>query len=275
MLNERSRNERIVSRCRWSAESSTEGRLLETSAFERVDHGVEHQADPRQRLHRPVVEEERQPPPLLLLGGDQLVGEPRALRFAHLRLVEQARVFDGAAGEVGEQGRAGELLAVEWMRPHELQRADRLPADAQGKHDRLVHAALAGRENRRGGVEEAVRFAPRPVEHVVRVVGGGDAPHRLDQRLEEARLRRQLLLDDLVPAPLGDDQVQREARGADDRHAEADEREPARSHREPDEGHDRPGRHDGDQQRRSSSTAHLEGFRLVISDGRAGKARAS
>ena len=40
---------------------------------QRVQRPVEHQRDPGELLHRPVVQEEREPPPLVLLGGDQPV----------------------------------------------------------------------------------------------------------------------------------------------------------------------------------------------------------
>ena len=48
---------------------------------DRVQRAVEHQRDPGELLHRPVVQEERQPPALVLLGRDQPV-EPsrRSLR---------------------------------------------------------------------------------------------------------------------------------------------------------------------------------------------------
>ena len=223
MLNERSRSERIVSRCRFSGRVEHARRLLEPPALERVDHRVQHQADPGERLHRPVVEEEREPPPLLLLGDDQLVGQPRALGLALLRLGEQLRVLDRAAGEVGQQLRPRKLLAVERFRSHELQRADLLAADPQRQHDRSRKSARAGRQQRRLGAEQLPGLAPRLVEHLLGLVRRGDRAHRLDQRLEEARLRRELLLDDLVPAALGDDQVQREPGGADDRRAEAGE----------------------------------------------------
>ena len=81
--NERSRSSRIVARCRSSALRSTRGRLLGPAAFDRVGDRVEHQRDPRERLHRPVVEEERDPPPLVLLGGDQPVLKAGAVVPVH------------------------------------------------------------------------------------------------------------------------------------------------------------------------------------------------
>ncbi len=61
-------------------------RLLEAAGLDRGRDRVQHQRDPRQRLHRPVVEEEREPAALLLLGGDDEVGHPRTLGLALLRL---------------------------------------------------------------------------------------------------------------------------------------------------------------------------------------------
>ena len=58
------------------------------------------------RLHGPVVEEEREPAPLVLLGGDDLLGESRALGFAALRVLEDAfslllpRVCEHRRGEI-------------------------------------------------------------------------------------------------------------------------------------------------------------------------------
>ena len=85
--NERSRSERIVSRCFSSAEASIAFGLLGAAAVDRRDHRVEHQRDPRHRLHRPVVEEEREPAALVLLGRDQLIGEPRVLGRQRLELL--------------------------------------------------------------------------------------------------------------------------------------------------------------------------------------------
>ena len=89
--------------------------LVEPVSLERVDYGVEHQADPGKRLHRSVVEEEREPAALVLLGRDQLIRETCALRLADLRLGQQPRVLDRSRREVGQQCRAGQLLAVELL----------------------------------------------------------------------------------------------------------------------------------------------------------------
>jgi hypothetical protein len=226
--------------------------LKERSRSERVDHRVEHQADPCERLHRAVVEEERKAPPLLLLGNDQLVREARPLGLAHGRLREQARVLDRTAGEVGQQRRAGQLLAVERPRARELEGAELLAPDPQRQDDRASGPLLLGPQQRRLRPEEALRLAPRLVQQLVGVVLLGDPAHRLDERLEEARLRRQLLLGDLVPPPLGDDQVEREPGRADDRHAQAGGREPARAERQAEHRDDRGTRDDPHQEGGSS-----------------------
>ena len=70
--------------------------------------------------------------------------QPRPLGLALLRLGEQLRVLDRPAREVGEQLRPRQLLAVERLRAHELQRADLLAADPQRQHDRPRGAARAG-----------------------------------------------------------------------------------------------------------------------------------
>ena len=57
------------------------------------------------------MEEEREPTPLLLLGGDELVGESRALGFADLRVLEQPRVLALACCEVCEHRRARDVGA--------------------------------------------------------------------------------------------------------------------------------------------------------------------
>ena len=244
------------------APSRAPRRLLEPPAFERVDHGVEHQRDPRQRLHRPVVEEEREPAPLLLLGGDQLVGQARALRLAHLRLGEQARVLDGAAGEVGEQRSRGRAPRGRMAEPAtSCSAADLLAADAQRDSTTAssVAAALAlGR--RQNASRVAVEQAARLVPGAGRGSSSGSsvdaiARHRLDQRLEEARLRRRarssttswrrrsvtIRCSAKPAAPtIADDQADASASRA-------------RPDREPDEReHDAAGRQHGDQQRRSS-----------------------
>ena len=225
--------------------------LLQPLLLQRPDDRVEHQADSRQRLHRPVVEEECEPPALILLGRDQLVGEPCALRFAHPRLGQEARILDRPRGEIREQRRARLLLAVERSRADELERADLLAPDPQGE-DGAVRGRRTGRQNFCLRPEQVLRLAPGSVQHLVGIERRGDRAHRLDQRLEEARLCAQLLFDDLVPPALGDDEVERETGRAHDRHGEAREREPARAEREPDDRDDSGRRNDGDEGRCSS-----------------------
>ena len=70
--------------------------FVEPLRLERVGDRVEHEADPGERLHGPVVEEECEPAPLLLLGRDQLIREAGAFGLAHLRLCEETRVLDRA-----------------------------------------------------------------------------------------------------------------------------------------------------------------------------------
>ena len=79
MLKERSRSERIVSRWRSSARGHDPARRLGPAVVDRLHGRVEHQRDPGEVLHRPVVEEEREPPPLVLLGRDDPLDEPLAL----------------------------------------------------------------------------------------------------------------------------------------------------------------------------------------------------
>ena len=69
---------------------------------------------------------------------------------------------------------------------------------------------LAGREQERARLEQPLRLFARALEHVG---VAGDRAHRLDERLEEPRLARQLLLGRFVPPPLGDDQVRGEHPG--------------------------------------------------------------
>ena len=71
--NERSRSSRIVARWRSSAVSRITRGVVELARLNRVQRPVEHQRDPRELLHRPVVQEQRDPPPLVLLGRDQPV----------------------------------------------------------------------------------------------------------------------------------------------------------------------------------------------------------
>ncbi len=49
------------------------GGVVDVPRLDRVEHRVEHQGDPREVLHRSVVQEQRDPPTLVLLGRDQPV----------------------------------------------------------------------------------------------------------------------------------------------------------------------------------------------------------
>ena len=85
-------------------------------------HGrVEHERDPREVLHRPVVEEERQPPPLVLLRRDQPVGELGALVLADPGVREQARIVEldvlVAPPLADDRGRATRRRAARPARP--------------------------------------------------------------------------------------------------------------------------------------------------------------
>ena len=58
------------------------------AVVDRLDGRVEHQRDPGEVLHRPVVQEEGEPAPLVLLGGDDPLDEAFPLgvgnAFRHL-----------------------------------------------------------------------------------------------------------------------------------------------------------------------------------------------
>ena len=79
MLNERSRSERIVSRWRLERRGHDPARRPGPPVVDRLHRRVEHQRDPGEVLHRPVVQEEREPAPLVLLGGDDPLDEALAL----------------------------------------------------------------------------------------------------------------------------------------------------------------------------------------------------
>jgi hypothetical protein len=54
-------------------------RCLRPPVVDRLHRRVEHQRDPGEVLHRPVVEEERQPAALVLLGRDDPLDQPLAI----------------------------------------------------------------------------------------------------------------------------------------------------------------------------------------------------
>ena len=64
-------------------------RLLGVPVAERVQRPVEHQRDPGELLHRPVVQEQREPPPLVLLCRDQPI--QRLVFVIHLASLGQPR----------------------------------------------------------------------------------------------------------------------------------------------------------------------------------------
>ena len=84
--------------------------------------------------------------------------------------------------------------------------------------------------------EKLFRLAPRLLEDLVGLDARRDRTHRLDERLEEARLRRELVLDPLMAAPLAHDQVEREGgRGGERRHERREGERPERAEQRQDE----------------------------------------
>ena len=165
----------------------------------------------------PVVEEERQAAALVLLGGDQPLGQPLALGLAVARLFEQARVLDRARREVGKHGRPHVVPAVERLASSQLEIAQTLAVDGERDDHALatgppfVCAVAAGREDARAArVEETPGLVAGAVEDLTSVERGGDVSDRVDQRLEEGRLRLELVLGRLVAASLRDDQIEGE-----------------------------------------------------------------
>ena len=86
------------------------------------------------------MEEEGKPAALVLLRRDQPLGQPLPLGLALARLREQARVLDRAGGEVGEDGRAHVVPAVERLRARQLEVAEPLAVD----RERDDHPLAAG-----------------------------------------------------------------------------------------------------------------------------------
>ena len=170
----------------------------------------------------PIVEEEREAAPLLLLGGDDLLGEPCALGFADLRVLQQPRVLALARCEVGEHRRACDVGASERPGAHEMERPDVLLSHAEWHEDplspvRRCGRLLVGTEELRARVEEPLRLDARVLEHRLRPAARGDLVHRLDQRLEERRLSRELLLDAAMTVSLDEEQVDRDEAGRGER----------------------------------------------------------
>jgi hypothetical protein len=67
------------------------------------------------------------------------------------------------------------------------------------------------------GREQPLGLAARELEDLLRVERGGDDADRLDQRLQQPRLSRELPLGRLVPPALGLEQVERERTGREGR----------------------------------------------------------
>ena len=238
MLKERSRSERIVSRCRSSADASTgvassrRSRSIESSAASSIR--LIPESDCTGPSWRKSASRRRSSCSAVTAGRRAARARPRAPspRPAGARSRPRGRQSPRAASRgPAPRGRAAARAAAG--------APDRLLADPQRQDDRVRRGPLTVAQQRRLRAEQLLRLAPRALEHLVGLERAGDRPHRLDQRVEEAGLRRELLLDDLVPAPLADDQVEREGGGADDRRPEPGEREPGGAEREAEQRDDR------------------------------------
>ena len=117
-------------------------------------------------------------------------------------------------GEVGEHRGADDIPAAKRLAPLEHEDGDWLAADCEpdphypwgrcaGLLALLSHPNLVG-------VEEPSGLVCRPFEDLTRLVRAGHGCDRIDQRLEEARLRLELVLGDAVAAPLLHDESRRE-----------------------------------------------------------------
>jgi hypothetical protein len=82
---------------------------------------------------------------------------------------------------------------------------------------RRADRLLVGADELGLSVEEALRLDSRVFEHRLRPAACGDLVHRLDQRLEERRLPRELLLDLAVAITLDEEEVDRDESGCGDR----------------------------------------------------------
>ncbi len=212
-------------------------RLFEPALADRVQAGIEQERDSRQRLDDAVVQLVREPPSLVLLRRDQLVRQVRALDLADTRFREQACVLELARREVGEHGRANHVVPIKRTASCQPQRRDLLVARLERNDDRVLRRSLprplARLEHLRTSFEEPLGLHARLGEHVP---GGRDRAHRLHERLEEARLRRQLLFGRLVPAALADNEVRGQQRGRSHRTGEAGSSERVAVDGEPDDG---------------------------------------
>jgi hypothetical protein len=123
---------------------------------------------------------------------------------------------------------------VELLRPRQLEVAQELAVHGQRDEHALAPlrslAAVARRQEAGGlGVEQATGLVAGPVEDLGCVQGRGDGRDRVDERLQEHRLRLELVLGGLVASPLRDDQIEREGaeeRGRGDEAAGCDRRLP-------------------------------------------------
>jgi hypothetical protein len=135
-----------------------------------------------------------EPPPLVLLRRDDLVRQPRALGLAHLCVLEQLRVLVLARGEVREHGRAHDVVArrtgvaVRRSAPISSSRARSgmtIAFSAGARRGRSPGASSCARASNSRSASCACARARRRCRR---------SAHRLDERLEEARLARELLL---------------------------------------------------------------------------------
>src|SRR5581483_990980 len=125
-----------------------------------------------------------------------------------------------------------DVAAVERAVSRQPQGRDLAPVDAQRELNRALGrrgpSLLAGRQDLRTRPEQPLRLAPRLLEDLRSRGGLRDRPHRLDERLEEARLGRELALGLAVPLPLADEKQQERERAARrDRERQPSPREPA------------------------------------------------
>src|SRR6266480_178674 len=212
--------------------------IVEPLGFDRAYRGIEHQTDPGHRLDRPVVKEERQPSPLVLLSCDELLGEACPVSLANLGLGQQPGVFGCTSGEVCEHRRAHDVAAVECAVARQAERGDLFAVNPQRKKHRALGrrslGLLPGREHLRPRTEDALRLAARLLEDLRRLPRLRDRAHRLYERVEEGRLRDELTLFNLMPAPLGEQNREGSRSRGHDRRGKADPGDPVPPGGEPD-----------------------------------------
>ncbi len=216
----------LTDRCPMTLERATNDllRLFAATFLDRVQAGIEQQRDSRERLHRTVVQLVCKATSFLLLGCDELIGQPGTLGFAQPRVVEELGILVLPRGEVGQDGCTDDIVPIEGTLTRQPQRADLLLVRTQGNHDRVLRRCLPWplrrREQQRACLEEPLGLLARPLEHLR---AARDRAHRLDERLEEARLARELTLCGLVPPPFRHDQVGRHDSRERDRDSETGE----------------------------------------------------